>query len=275
MTHWRASILERIVAETREDVARRRERVPAAVLQAEVDAAGRGAEGGPGPRSDAGEGRFEAALRAPGMSVIAEHKRRSPSAGTLRDGADLQKIIAAYEHGGAAALSVLTEERHFAGSLDDLRAARAASGLPVLRKDFIVDPYQLHESAAAGADAVLLIVAALDFETLGELQARARELGLEVLVEVHDAHELELAGRAGARIIGINNRDLRDFTVDVTRTLALLDDVPAGATVVSESGIDGAQRIRELHGAGVHAVLIGERLMRAPDPESELRSLLA
>ncbi|TMK40702.1 MAG: indole-3-glycerol phosphate synthase TrpC [Actinobacteria bacterium] len=261
------SILERIVEETREEVAARRERVPASALESELDASASGASGG--------EGRFEAALRAPGMSVIAEHKRRSPSAGTLRDGADLSEIVAGYERGGAAALSVLTEERHFAGSLDDLRAARTATGLPLLRKDFIVDPYQLLESAAAGADAVLLIVAALDFETLGELQARARELGLEALVEVHDARELELAGRAGARIIGINNRDLRDFTVDVERTLALLDQVPAGATVVSESGIEGAQRIRELRDAGVHAVLIGERLMRAPDPEAELRSLLA
>jgi indole-3-glycerol phosphate synthase len=264
-----ASILARIVGETREEVARRREEVPTSMLEAELADSSR-----PGARN-AGAGRFEAALRAPGMAVIAEHKRRSPSAGTLRDGADVREIVAAYERGGAAALSVLTEERHFAGSLDDLRAARAASALPVLRKDFIVDPYQLLEAAAAGADAVLLIVGALDLDTLAGLQTRARELGLDALVEVHDARELEVAAQVGARIVGINNRDLHDFTVDVGRTLALLDRVPPGAAVVSESGIDGAARIRELESAGVDAVLVGERLMRAPDPEAELRALLA
>jgi indole-3-glycerol phosphate synthase len=263
------NVLEQIVGETREEIARRRERLPASALEARLTSLSP-----PGGR-ETEAGRFEAALRAPGTSLIAEHKRRSPSAGSLREGADVREIVAAYERGGAAALSVLTEERHFAGSLDDLRAARAASALPMLRKDFIVDPYQLLEAAAAGADAVLLIVAALDLAALAALHAHAGELGLDVLVEVHDARELSVAGEAGARIIGINNRDLRDFSVDVGRTLALLDRVPAGAAVVSESGIDGAERVRELGSAGVDAVLIGERLMRAPDPEAELRALLA
>ena len=171
---------------------------------------------------------LHAALTGPGISVIAEFKRRSPSAGTLRERPDVTELVGAYERGGAAAVSILTEGPHFDGSLEDLREARAACALPILRKDFIVDPYQLHEARAAGADAVLLIVAALDQPTLRALHEQARELGLDALVEVHDRAELARANEVGARLIGINNRDLRDFSVDVERTFALLEEVPDG-----------------------------------------------
>ena len=170
---------------------------------------------------------------------------------------------------------MLTEERHFDGSLADLREARAASGLPLLRKDFIVDPYQLAEAAAAGAAAVLLIVAALEPEQLRSLHVQAVALGLDVLVEVHDQRELELALGAGATIVGINNRDLRDFSVEFERTFALLDGVPEGVIVVSESGIWTPVHLERLRHAGVHAALVGERLMREPDPASALRALRA
>ncbi len=215
------------------------------------------------------------ALRRPGIGVIAEFKRRSPSAGTLHEHADLGEIVRAYERGGASALSVLTEGPNFDGSLEDLRTARAACGLPLLRKDFIVDPYQLYEARVAGADAVLLIVAALIPAELQGLRELARGLGLDVLVEVHDAAELRLALDARADLIGINNRDLRDFSVDVQRTFALLAEIPAGVTVVSESGIADAGQLTRLQEAGVAAVLVGESLMRAHAPEEALRALRA
>ena len=179
----------------------------------------------------------------------------------------------AYERGGAAALSILTEPFHFAGSLDDLRAARAASDLPVLRKDFIVDPYQLYESAAAGADAILLIVAALAPDDLYELLQEARGLDLDALVEVHDERELDVALDVEADVLGINNRDLGDFSVDIERTYELLSDIPAGKTVVSESGFSTRDQLDELERVGVDAVLIGETLMRAPDVEAACRRL--
>jgi indole-3-glycerol phosphate synthase len=206
--------------------------------------------------------------------VIAEFKRRSPSAGTLREDPDLAEIVAAYERGGARALSVLTEEDNFDGSLEDLRAAKAACALPVLRKDFVVDPYQLHEALAAGADAVLLIVAALSQEELESLHALALELGLDALVEVHDERELSRAADAGARLIGVNNRDLRDFSVDVGRTLALIERMPSEAIVVSESGIGRPEQLAELAAHGVQAVLVGESLMRAEEPAAALHRLL-
>ncbi len=207
--------------------------------------------------------------------MIAEFKRRSPSAGRLREDADITEIARAYERGGAEALSVLTEGPNFGGSLEDLRAARAACGLPLLRKDFVVDRYQLYEALLAGADAVLLIVAALSVAELGGLRADARGLGLDVLVEAHDAAELHVALDEGADLIGINNRDLRDFSVDVERTFALLEKIPAGVTVVSESGIVDAEQLARLRDAGVAAVLVGESLMRAPRPEEALRALRA
>jgi indole-3-glycerol phosphate synthase len=206
--------------------------------------------------------------------VIAEFKRRSPSAGQIRD-ADPAEFARAYEEGGAAALSVLTDEANFGGSLDDLREARRACELPVLQKDFIVDRYQLYEAALAGADAVLLIVAALDRDRLGELHSEARGLDLDCLVEVHGESELETALTADADVIGINNRNLDDMSVDVETTFELITDVPAGKTVVSESGIADRATLRDLDDVGVDAVLIGEALMRAEDPEAKLRELTA
>jgi indole-3-glycerol phosphate synthase len=218
---------------------------------------------------------FSEALVAPGTSLIAEYKRRSPSAGDLPRGADpVEEVVRAYERGGAAALSILTESDHFGGSIADLRAARATTDLPILRKDFTVDRYQLYEAAAVQADAVLLIVAALEPDDLERLHAEARDLDLDVLVEVHDGDELEIAlERLDADVIGINNRDLTDFTVDVNRTFELLVDVPAGKTVVSESGIASRAQIEELEQVGVDAVLVGEILMRSDDPEGLCRDL--
>ena len=216
---------------------------------------------------------FREALSRPGTSVIAEHKRRSPSAGTIREGASLTDIVRAYERGGAAALSILTEEAHFGGSLTDLLEARDVSDLPILRKDFTVDPYQLYEAKAHGADAVLLVVGALHPRDLAVLHQEARALELDAIVEIHDEEELDAALEADADVIGINNRNLEDFTVDINRTFDLLADVPAGKTVVSESGIAYREQVEDLERVGVDAVLVGETLMRAPDPEAACREL--
>ena len=215
---------------------------------------------------------FSEALQRPGLSLICEFKRSSPSAGEIRRGADVAEIVRAYERGGAAALSVLTEERSFGGSLADLAAAREASELPILRKDFIVTRYQLIETAVSGADAVLLIVAALEDRTR-EMVERAWELDLDCLVEVHDEEELEIALEAGAETIGINNRNLRDLSVDLETTGELITDVPAGKTVVSESGYSSREELEEAERIGVDAVLVGESLMRSDDPERALAEL--
>jgi indole-3-glycerol phosphate synthase len=255
------NVLERIVDSTRDEVRRRRAEVPLSQLEARLHHA----------RDDRP---FSEALVRPGVSIIAEYKRRSPSAGEIRAGATVTDVARAYERGGAAALSVLTEGPHFGGSLADLEEARAATALPILRKDFIVDQYQVYESAVAGADAILLIVAALLPEDLAALHGEARALDLDVLVEVHDEPELSTALEVvDADVIGINNRDLSDFSVDVERTYELLSDVPAGKTVVSESGFHTREQLDELERVGVDAVLIGETLMRAPDPEAALRDL--
>lgn len=216
---------------------------------------------------------FRAALEAPRLTVIAEHKRCSPSAGTIRDGLSLAQVVRAYERGGAGALSVLTEPSRFGGSLDDLRAARSASSLPILRKDFVIDPYQVYESLAAGADAILLIVAGLTQAQLLRLRSEASSLGLETLVEVHDRHELELACAAGAEVIGINNRNLSTLAVDPRRTFELLPLVPPGKVVVSESGLTRREQLDELAEQGVAAVLVGEALMRSLDIEAACRAL--
>jgi indole-3-glycerol phosphate synthase len=213
---------------------------------------------------------FTAALHRPGVALIAEHKRRSPSAGVIREDLTLEDVVAAYARGGAAALSVLTEGPNFGGSLDDLRRARAASTLPILRKDFIVDAYQVHEAFAAGADAILLIVAALDDAHLAELHDLAAELGLAALVEVHDERELDRALKVGAPLVGINNRDLSTLDVDTRRSHELARRVPGGTTVVAESGFS---RRAQLDGLEVDAVLIGEALMRAADVEAAVRAL--
>ena len=255
------SVLDRIVDDTRDEVKRRRKEVSQKKLEKQL--AGRAESFRP----------FSEALTRPGVSLIAEHKRRSPSAGKIRKGSKVAEVVQAYERGGATALSILTEPFHFGGSLDDLREARANATLPILRKDFIIDPYQLYEAAAAGADAILLIVAALERRDLAELLHEAASLDLDALVEVHDERELEQALEVEADVLGINNRDLSDFTVDIERTYELLADVPAGKTVVSESGFSTREQLDELERVGVDAVLIGETLMRAPDIEAACREL--
>lgn len=254
-------MMEQLIAGAREGVDARRRDLPQADLEARL--------------SVRGEDRpFNEALARPGISVIAEFKRRSPSAGQLAaEQVDVASQVAAYERGGAAALSVLTDEPHFGGSLADLREARAACGLPIIRKDFVVDPYQLYEAAVNGADAVLLIAAALGDRELRALYQEARSIDLDCLVEVHDGEELERALEAGAEVIGINNRNLDDMSVDIATTYELMPNVPAGKTVVAESGISGRAELEELDRVGVDAVLIGGALMAAPDPEAKVRDL--
>jgi indole-3-glycerol phosphate synthase len=252
--------LDDIVQATRDALERRKLERPLAELEHELAL-----------RSD---GRpFMEALSHPGTSLVAEHKRRSPSAGVIRDGASVTEVVQAYERGGAAAISVLTEEAHFGGSLEDLYEARRATGLPILRKDFSVDLYQLYEAKVAGADAILLVVGSLRREALERLHAEAQALDLDAIVEVHDEEELECALELDVDVIGINNRNLEDFTVDIQTTVDLLAAIPTGKTVVSESGIRSRAEIEELERVGVDAVLIGETLMRAPDPEAAVREL--
>jgi indole-3-glycerol phosphate synthase len=259
------SVLDQIVAGTREDVARRREQVS----ESELARAGAARA-----RQDALRP-FAEALSRPGLSVIAEHKRRSPSAGSIREDVELEDVVGAYERCGAAVLSVLTEGPNFGGRLADLGRARAASTLPILRKDFIVDSYQLAEARAAGADAVLLIVAALDPDELERLHGAAIAAGLATLVEVHDDAELQSAIEIGAPIIGINNRDLTTLAVDTSTTFALAPRIPQGTIVVAESGFRDRAELNRLAEAGVDAVLVGEALMRAPDIEAACRALTA
>jgi indole-3-glycerol phosphate synthase len=218
---------------------------------------------------------FERAVRAPGeLRVIAEVKKASPSAGVIRTDFDPVRIAETYERHGAACLSVLTDERYFHGHLDFLTAARAAVGIPVLRKEFILDRYQLVEARAAGADAVLLIAEILPGSRLKELHAQAVALGLDVLVELHDADQLPRVLDSGATLVGVNNRDLRTFTTRLGHTLDLLPRMPNSVAVVSESGIKTAADMRALAAAGVQAVLVGESLMRSPDIGAALDSLL-
>jgi indole-3-glycerol phosphate synthase len=253
-------MIEQLIAAARDGVEERRRQTPQGDLESRLP--GRG-EGRP----------FDEALVRPGLSLIAEFKRRSPSAGEISATATVADQVGAYERGGAAALSVLTDEPHFGGSLEDLRAARASCDLPILRKDFIVDPYQLYEAAVNGADAVLLIVRALDDGRLRALYEEARGLDLDCLVEVHDGEELERALQLDADVIGINNRNLDRGTVEIATTYELMPDVPAGKTVVAESGISDRGELEELERVGVDAVLIGSALMVAADPEVTTREL--
>jgi indole-3-glycerol phosphate synthase len=257
------SALEPILERAREAVAARRRARPLAVVQAAADR--RRAED---PVRD-----FAGALSRPGLSIIAEHKRRSPSAGLIRDDLELEAVVAAYARGGAAAVSVLTEEQSFGGSLADLARARTTVALPLLRKDFIVDAYQVTESLAGGADAILLIVAALQRAELEELYGLAAASGLAVLVEVHDQRELDLAGEMGARVVGINNRDLTTLGVDTGRTLELVPRLPAGVISVAESGFRTREELERLARAGVDAALVGEAMMRSADIEAACRDL--
>jgi indole-3-glycerol phosphate synthase len=219
--------------------------------------------------------RFRDALAAPGrVNVIAECKRRSPSRGVLRADYDPAAIAAAYERAGAAAISVLTEPTFFDGALDHLASVRGAVGLPLLRKDFIIDRYQLLEACATGADAVLLIVSALSDTRLAELHAAARALGLAALVEVHDPDEVARAVAIGAEIIGVNNRNLRTLQVDVQASEAAAHRIPSHIIAVSESGLTGAGDLARMQALGYRAFLIGERLVTASDPERALTELL-
>jgi indole-3-glycerol phosphate synthase len=252
--------LDDLVQATRDAIERRKRERPLSELEREVAARG---EGRP----------FMEALSHPGTSLVAEHKRRSPSAGVIREGSSVTEIVTAYEQGGAAAISVLTEEAHFGGSLEDLYEARAATQLPILRKDFCVDLYQIYETKLAGADAVLLVVGSLRADELERLHAEAQALDLDAIVEVHEEEELDRALELDVDVIGINNRNLEDFSVDIQTTVDLLAAVPVGKIVVSESGIRSRAEIEELERVGVDAVLIGESLMRAPDPAAAVREL--
>ncbi len=208
-------------------------------------------------------------------NIIAEFKRRSPSAGMIRDDLTVNEVVRCYERGGACAISVLTDEEYFDGSIVDLRAARSGTKLPLLRKDFIIDPIQILEAAIAGADAVLLIVAALDDLSLGQLRALAEdELGLDALVEVHTSGELRRALNAGAKLIGVNNRDLRTFRVSLDTSERLIAEAPRHRMMVSESGLHDPRSLRHLQELGFRGFLIGEALMRAPDPTAALRDFL-
>ena len=252
-------ILDRIAATKREEVEALRPRA------AELEAAALEAE----PPRD-----FAGALSRPGLvSVIAEVKRRSPGAGPIRPDLEPARVASRYQAGGASALSVLTDRDYFGGSLDDLRAARAAVDLPVLRKDFLLDPLQVLEARAAGADAVLFIVRILEDARLAALLNMAESLGMSALVEAHDGRELQTALKAGARVVGINNRDLGTFTTRIDVTLDLLPDVPDDVVVVSESGIRSGDVVARLGGVGVDAVLVGEWLLGHEDPADGVREL--
>lgn len=257
-------VLDDIIAHKRSELSRQRTRRSVGALQA----ACRGLP----PTRD-----FEAALRPRGarrVSLIAEVKRASPSQGMLKADLDPVSQARAYLGAGAAAVSVLTDEKYFRGSLDDLVAVRAAVEGPVLRKEFIVEEYQLWESRAAGADAVLLIVAALDQEALSDLAQAARGIGLAALVEVHTAEELERALALGARTIGVNNRDLQTLKTSLAPSLSLLPLIPRGPVAVSESGIMTGADVEQVVAAGAHAVLVGEGLVRATDVRAKVRELL-
>jgi len=218
---------------------------------------------------------LSAALRADGINIIAEFKRRSPSKGVIRADANLSQIVESYEAGGAVGISVLTEEDYFDGSLDDLKTVKTIVDLPVLRKDFVFDEYQVYESAAAGADAILLIVAALDDETLSRLRRVAEDqLGMDALVEVHTSEEMKRAVASGATLIGVNNRDLRTFEVSLQTSLSLAHEAPSDALLISESGLRAPDDLRRLREAGYHGFLIGETLMRAENPEDALRNFV-
>ncbi|MBM4418617.1 MAG: indole-3-glycerol phosphate synthase TrpC [Chloroflexi bacterium] len=250
MTVRTDSILDAIVARKREDLSRHERELPVGEVR-------RRAEQSPLPRP------FAAALRRPTLSVIAEFKRASPSRGAIAQSADPSDVARTYGAGGATAISVLTEEHRFGGSLADLMAVREAVDTPVLRKDFLFDPRHLFEARVAGADAVLLIVAMLEEAALLDLQELARALGLDTLVEVHTATELERALRVGARLIGINNRDLHSFSVDLATFERLARLVPPDCVLVAESGVFGEADARRMRVAGADAILVGEALMRA------------
>jgi indole-3-glycerol phosphate synthase len=262
----RLNVLTRILEAKRVEVAEAKAHIPLAEIQR------RAREASP-PRG------FESAIRkkiASGVpAVIAEIKRSSPSRGLIRADFDPARIAASYESNGAACLSVLTDREFFGGSPEDLVAARGACGLPVLRKDFIVDPYQVHEARAWGADCILLIVDAVDDRELASLEQEAKSIGLDVLVESHDAHQLERALQLRTALVGVNNRDLRTFDTRLETTLSLRERVPAGRLMVTESGISTPEDVATLQRAGVSAYLVGSAFMAASDPGAELSRLFS
>jgi indole-3-glycerol phosphate synthase len=264
VTGGAAGVLGRILQDKAAEVARAKAAVPLAQIRAQ-------AEGAPGVRDFAGALRAKIDRGAPG--VIAEIKKASPSKGLLRQHFDVEAIAQSYSRHGAACLSVLTDEKYFQGSPADLVCARRASGLPVLRKDFIVDPYQIFEARAMGADCILLIVAALEAARLDDFEALARELNLAVLVEVHERRELDLALELSTPLIGINNRNLHTFETALDVTLGLRGLVPRERLIITESGISTAEDVKRMRGNGIHAFLVGEAFMRAPDPGIELERI--
>ncbi|MDZ5458952.1 indole-3-glycerol phosphate synthase TrpC [Azohydromonas lata] len=259
-----SDILNKIVAVKHEEVAAARAVRPLEAVRREAEALG-------------GQRDFTGALRAKvaagRAAVIAEVKKASPSKGVLRENFAPAEIAASYERHGAACLSVLTDERFFQGHADYLRQARAACALPVLRKDFMVDAYQVFDARAMGADCILLIAACLDDALMADLEAQAHALGMAVLVEVHDGEELDRALKLKTPLVGVNNRNLRTFEVSLDATLGLLPRVPADRLLVTESGILAPEDVRRMRGADVHAFLVGEAFMRAPDPGAALQAL--
>jgi len=262
------NFLAEIVAQKREAIARMQENLSVGTLRERAMEA----------RETGIQHRLLQALKSelPHLKIIAEFKRGSPSAGIIRHDLSAREVARHYERGGACAISVLTDEAHFGGSIADLREVRSSTHLPILRKDFIIDPIQIYEAAIAGADAVLLIVAAMDDQPLRELRQVAEDqLGLDALVEVHTSVDLRRALNAGTKIIGVNNRNLRTFQVCLETSERLIAEAPRDRIMLSESGLQSAESLHHLGGLGFHGFLIGEMLMRAKDPERALRDLVA
>ncbi len=255
------TVLDKIVADKKRALARRKDDMPLSRLKERLARRK--------PRD------FKTALKGDGVKLIAEIKRASPSRGLLCPDFNPASLARTYERSGAAAISVLTESAHFQGSLEDLAEVRKSVALPLLRKDFIFDGYQVYETAASGADALLLIVAVLGPERLAELLALGQSLGLACLAEVHDEREIEIALKSGAEIIGINNRDLKTFQTDIETTRRLRPLIPGDKIVISESGISQTQDMKMLRSWGVDAALVGEALVTAPDIAKKIRELLA
>lgn len=255
------TILDEIVADKREEIAQRRRETPIEALR---EAAA----------SRLAPPAFADALRAAPIGLIAEVKRRSPSAGAIRDPFDPPRIAAAYEAGGAQAVSVLMDAKYFGGGEEDFRVVREAVRLPMLYKEFVVDPWQAWHAASLGASAALLIAGVLDEDELRAFRGELAEAGMEALVEVHNAEQMAMSAAAGATCIGINNRDLRTFNVSLDTTLEVAAGAPEGCTLISESGIRGAADVARLRAAGIHGVLVGEHLLRKPDLESAVRELM-
>ncbi len=256
-----SGVLREIVAHKREELADRRRRVPLEAIRRRADAAE--------PARP-----FLAAIRGPRVRLIAEVKGASPSAGTIRSAFDPAAIARGYEGAGAAAISVLTDARYFQGADEHLVAVRRAVGVPLLRKDFVIDPYQVYEARSLGGDAVLLIVAILSPALLADLQALAHELGMAAVVEVHGDADLEAALAVEAPLIGINNRNLDTLETTLDPSRRLRPRIPAEVTVIAESGIEERAQVEEMERLGVHAVLVGTALMRSPDPPARVRELL-